>query len=201
MKLPYILPVLLALPMGAFADSGFSHIRPFVGYDFSLAGNTNVKIKQSDQTIVKTESFAFNDNNVGSFGFGVELDDVGAIYVTPSVERVKTRAIDGTTTTSKMTEIDTALNIYLTRKSNFKPFVSLSAGYISMDGDFKTSGAAFGLGLGCKQYINDNVYLFANAGYNFSTEMDVKQVNGAPVTNVDMRVSGFDLSIGAGYRF
>ena len=199
MKLPYVLPLLLALPMGAFAKSD---IRPFIGYDFSLVGNTNMKIKQSDHTAIKTDSFSFNNNNVGSFGLGVEFADVMAIYVTPIFNSVEVKA-GGTTNTADTTEIDAAFNFYLTRNSNFKPFVSLNVGYISIDDDdsLKASGANFGISLGCKQYVNDNIYLFANAGYKFSTEMDVKKYSGAPVSDIDLRMSGFDLSIGAGYRF
>ena len=64
MKSLYILPVFAVLPMGAFAESDFSHIKPFVGYNLSLASSTNVKIKQNDQEIVKTEGLSLNDNNV-----------------------------------------------------------------------------------------------------------------------------------------
>jgi len=199
MKLQYVLPVLLALPMGAFAGSD---IRPFVGYDLSLANNVNMKIKQSGNTASKTESFSLNNDNVGSFGLGLEFGDVMAIYVTPIFDNVKLTEGD-TTTSVKTTEIDAAFNFYLTRGSNFKPFVSLNTGYISMNDDkgLKAYGAMFGISLGCKQYVNNNVYLFANAGYKMSTEMDVKKLGGTTVSDTDMRVSGFDLSIGAGYRF
>ena len=199
MKLTYVLPVLMALPMGAFADL---NIRPFVGYDFSLLGNTNMKIKYQGDTVIKNDSFSFNNDNVGSFGLGVEFGDVMAVYVTPVFDRVKIK--EGTTrTTMKTTEIDAAFNFYLTRGSNFKPFVSLNVGYINMDDDkaFKADGATFGVSLGCKQYMNDNVYLFASAGYKFSTKMDVKKYMGASVSDEDLKMSGFDLSIGAGYRF
>ena len=196
MKLLYVLPMLLALPMGAFAKSD---IRPFIGYDFSLASTSNVKIKQSGNTIVEADEFAFNDDNIGSFGLGVEFEDVMAIYVTPTFNKVKLKGGEE----PESTEIDTAFNFYLTRGSNFKPFVSLNIGYISVnDNDsFKASGATFGTSIGCKQYISDNIYLFANAGYKFSTKMDVKKITGTPVTDAKLRISGFDLSIGAGYRF
>jgi hypothetical protein len=199
MKLTYVLPVLIALPMGAFADS---HIRPFIGYDFSLVVNTNMKIKYQGDTIIKNDSFSFNDDNVGSFGLGVEFGDIMAVYVTPVFNRVKIKE-GPDTTTMKTTEIDAAFNFYLTRGSNFKPFVSLNAGYINMDDDetVKASGATFGANLGCKQYMNDNVYLFASAGYKFSTKMDVKKYMGASMSDMDLKMSGFDLSIGAGYRF
>lgn len=199
MKLPYILPVLLALPMGAFADS---HIRPFIGYDFSLASTSSVRIKQSNHTEVKADSFSFNNDNVGSFGIGVEFDDVMAVYVTPIFDNAKVK-FAGATSVAKATEIDTAFNFYLTRKSNFKPFVSLNVGYISIDDDdyYKASGANLGVSLGCKQYINNHIYLFANAGYKFSTEMDVKKDHGLSASDKDMKISGFNLSIGGGYRF
>ena len=201
MKSLYVLPVFAVLPMGAFAESDFSHIKPFVGYNLSLASSTNVKIKQNDQERVKTESLSLNDNNVGDFILGVEIDDVMAVSINPSVNTVKTKVNGGGTTTEKMNSIEAEFDIYLTRNSDFKPFVSLGAGYASMDGTYKASGAMFSLGLGCRQYINNNVYLGANISYNVSTEMDIKEVNGVSVSDVDMRVSGFDLTIGAGYRF
>ena len=77
MKPLYILPVLAVLPMGAFAKSNFSHIKPFVGYDLSLASSTNVKVRQNGQEIIKTESLYLNDNNnIGNFVLGVEIDSV-----------------------------------------------------------------------------------------------------------------------------
>ena len=199
MKLLYVLPILAALPMGAFADT---NIRPFIGYDFSLASTTNLKIKHSNHTAVKADSFSFNNDNIGSFGLGVEFGDIMAVYVSPSFENTKVKSA-GATTKMRTTEIDAAFNFYLTRDSNFKPFISLNTGYISMNDDdsFKASGAIFGASLGCKQYVNDNVYLFANAGYKITTEMDVKKLEGLSVSDVDLRMSGFDLSIGAGYRF
>ena len=44
-------------------------------------------------------------------------------------------------------------------------------------------------------------YLNANLSYNITTEMDVKEINGLSVDNVNARMSGFDLIVGAGYRF
>ena len=201
MKLLYALPVLIALPVSAFAESDSYHIKPFVGYNLSLASSYNVKVKDDTGTLAKSDSFDFNDNNVGDFVLGVEIADVVAISINPSVSQTKTKVSGAGTTTSKLNEIDAEFDIYLMRNSNFKPYVSLAAGYASMDGDVKTSGAVFSFGLGCRQYMTNNFYLNANLSYKITTELDIKEINGLSVDNVSERMSGFDLVIGAGYRF
>lgn len=201
MKSLYILPVLAVLPISAFAESGSYNIKPFVGYNLSLASTYNSEIKDDGKTAIKMEGFDFNDNNVGDFVLGIEIDDVVAISINPSLSQTKTKVSGAGTTTAKMNEIDAEVDVYLMRNSNFKPYVSLAAGYASMDGDIKTSGAIFSFGLGCRQYMTNNFYLNANLSYKITTEMDIKEINGLSVDNVSMDMSGFDLIIGAGYRF
>ena len=201
MKILYALPVLMALPISAFAESDSYHIKPFVGYNIYLANNINMKIKDSGRDAVKVETIGFNEDNTGDFVFGVEIADVVAISLNPSINKVKTTVTGTGSTTSKMNEIDAEVDIYLNRGKSFKPYIALNAGYISMDGDFKASGASFGAGVGVRQYINNNVYLNALLEYNTTTEMSVKEVSGTPVSDVDMRMSGFNFIIGAGYRF
>ena len=197
MKLQYILPVLVALPASAFADNTSLNIRPFVGYDINLASSSNVKIKQSGTELGRTDSVFFNDDNAGDFVFGVEFDDVMAVSLNPSITKVKIKGVG----TDKINEIDAQFDFYLTRNSNFKPFATLKMGYMSMDGDVKASGLGFGLDIGCRQYINDNIYLGTNLTYNISTKMHVDEINGINVSGVNMRTSGFSLTIGGGYRF
>ena len=201
MKSLYILPILAVLPISAFAESDSYHIKPFVGYNLSLASSHNLKIKDDTGTAIKQDGFDFNDNNVGDFVLGIEIDDVVAISIKPSLSQTKTKVSGAGTTTAKMNEIDAEVDVYLMRNSNFKPYVSLAAGYASMDGDVKTSGAIFSFGLGCRQYMTNNFYLNANLSYKITTEMDIKEINGLSVDNVSERMSGFDLIIGAGYRF
>lgn len=201
MKSLYILPVLAMFPISAFAESDSYHIKPFVGYNLSLAGSHNLKIKNDGGTTIKQDGFDFNDNNVGDFVLGVEIEDIVAISINPSLSQTKTKVSGADTTTAKMNEIDAEVDVYLMRNSNFKPYVSLAAGYASIDGDVKTSGAIFSFGFGCKQYMTNNFYLNANLSYKITTEMDIKEINGLSVDNVSERMSGFDLIIGAGYRF
>ena len=201
MKLLYALPILGVLPVSAFAESDSYHIKPFIGYNLSLASSYNGKLKDDTGTVVKSDSFDFNDNNVGDFVLGVEIADVVAISINPSLSQTKTKVSGAGTTTVKMNEIDAEVDVYLMRNSNFKPYVSLAAGYASMDGDVKTSGVVFSFGLGCRQYMTNNFYLNANLSYNITTEMDIKEINGLSVDNVNARMSGFDLIVGAGYRF
>jgi hypothetical protein len=49
--------------------------------------------------------------------------------------------------------------------------------------------------------MTNNFYLNANLSYKITTEMDIKEINGLSVDNVSERMSGFDLIVGAGYRF
>ncbi len=199
MKKLSILSVLLALPMSAFADS--TNIRPFVGYNINLASTINSKIDQNDRNVVKSDTITFNDDNTGDFIVGIEIDDIMALSLNAQINKTKTKVTDAGTTTEKGNELLAELDFYLTRNSNFKPFVSLSAGYVSMDGGYKTSGALFGFGIGCRQYLTNNIYLSADLSYNFSTDMSIKQVNGLDVDNVSMHMSGFGLGVSAGYRF
>ena len=201
MKLPYILPILVALPFSAFAESSSTQIRPFVGYNISLAGTHHSEFENDGHSMVKTNGFSFNDNNNGDFIFGIEIDNIMAISLNASINTVTAKAHGAGTETEKSNEIMAKFDIYLTRESNFKPFVSLGAGYLSWDGTYKTSGALFGFGIGCKQYINDNVYVGASLTYNVSTEMTIKEINGLDVDDITMRLSGFDFGINAGYRF
>ena len=201
MKKILILPVLAALPVTAFAESDSSHIRPFVGYGISLASTHHLNIENDGHNVVTADGISFNDNNIGNFVFGIEMDDMMALSLNVSLDSTKTKVHGGDTTTEKSNEISAEFDIYLTRGSNFKPFVSLGAGYISWDGTYKTSGVIFALGIGCKQYVTDNVYLGANLSYNLSTEMNIKEVNGIDVDDITMRMTGFDLAIRAGYRF
>ena len=137
MKLLYALPILGVLPVSAFAESDSYHIKPFIGYNLSLASSYNGKLKDDTGTVVKSDSFDFNDNNVGDFVLGVEIADVVAISINPSLSQTKTKVSGAGTTTAKMNEIDAEVDVYLMRNSNFKPYVSLAAGYVSMDGDVR----------------------------------------------------------------
>ena len=204
MKLLYVLPVLAALPVSAFAKiSTYNsyHIKPFVGYDLSLASSYNLKIKNDAGSVAKTDGFEFNNNNVGNFVLGVEFDDIVAVSINPSFKQTKTKVYNDTTT-AKVNEINIEADIYLTRNSHFKPYITLAIGNASVKAeDVRTSGAVFSMGLGYRHYVNNNFYLNANLSYKTTTDMDVKRINGIDVRDVNARMSGLDLIVGAGYRF
>ena len=217
MKVLHIVIFFLFFPVIAFAESEFSFIKPFVGYNISLASNSHTKVNQNGQRISKSTGFAFNSDNVGDFIFGIEIDDVMNIGIDPKIKTIKTKSVSGETVTEKMNSIEAQAEIYVIRGSNFKPFVSFGGGYASISGSYKTSGATFSLGIGCRQYLNKNMYVVANLNYGVylnknmyvvanlnygvSTEMKIKEVDGNPVSDVGMLISGYDFLIGAGYRF
>lgn len=192
---------LMFLPITAFAESAFSFIKPFVGYNISLASNARTKVNQNGQQIQKSEEFAFNNDNVGDFIFGIEINDVMNVAIDPKISTIKTKNFTGETTTEKLNSIEFQAEIYVIRGSNFKPFVSFGGGYANINGTYKTSGATFSLGIGCRQYLNKNVYVVANLNYGVSTEMKIKEVDGNKVSDVSMLISGYDFLVGAGYRF
>jgi len=198
MKSLYILPALIALPMSALAESSFTRVKPFVGYNISVANTSYLKLKDSTGTRSETDSFGVNDNNTGDFILGLEIDDVMAISINPLISSVKTKGEIPTT----WNEINAEFDVFLNQNSKFKPFLSFHGGYAYINNDLlKTSGVIFGFGLGIKQYINDNVYFSTNVNYNISTGMDVKKINGVHVDDGSLRMSGFYWNIGAGYRF
>ena len=201
MKILHIVIFLLCAPINAFAESEFSFIKPFVGYNISVASNSHTKVNQNGQRVFKSSEVAFNNNNVGDFIFGIEIDDVMNIGIDPKVKTLKTKSITGETTTEKMNSIEAQAEIYVIRGSNFKPFVSFGGGYANISGAYKTSGATFSLGIGCRQYLNKNMYVVANLNYGVSTEMKIKEVDGVSVSDVGMLISGYDFLVGAGYRF
>lgn len=204
MKFLYVLPVLLTLPMGAFARYerparyDDAHVRPFIGYSIKLANTMDMKIKTDNEIISSADGLYFNNENSGAFVLGLEFEDALAVSIIPSLERTKAVGDD-----FKQNEVDFEFDVYLTRNSNTKPFISLSAGYLTLDGanQPRTSGAVFGVGLGCRQYVTDNAYLIGNLSYDFTTEMKVKEISHVPVDNTTLKISGFNLTIGAGYRF
>ena len=204
MQLAHILPILVALPFSAFAESDSLRIRPFVEYGINLAGTSKTECTQNGHDLIKTDNFSFNNNNSRSFIFGIEIDDIMAISLNASINNATSKihvSYFNTNSTQKSTKLDTKFDIYLTRDSNFKPFVSLSAGYLNVGGTYEASGALFGFGIGCKQYITDTIYVGANLIYDVSTKMHADKVYGLDVEHATMRVSGFDVGINAGYRF
>ena len=201
MKILHILPILIALPTAAFAEETSSHIKPFVGYNMGLTSVQNYIIQNNGNTITSSENVTFNNNNNGNFFLGIEIDDIMALSVDISIDNTSTEITGVGTTTTQQNEFEAEFDLYLTRGSDFKPFISLSAGYTSVDGDIQTSGAIFGIGLGLRKYISTNVYLGANLSYKFSTEMNIKQISGTDVNGITMHTSNFGLGISAGYRF
>ena len=96
MKFLYVLPVLLTLPMGAFARYerpatryDGAHIRPFIGYSIKLANTMDMKIKTDNEIISSADGLYFNNENTGAFVLGLEFEDVLAFSIIPSLERTK----------------------------------------------------------------------------------------------------------------
>lgn len=205
-KTIFILPLLIAMPMVSMAASYRNYqksteIRPFVGYNIGLGNTLNTKIKQDGETLSNTDGLNFNSENKGGFTVGVEFGDILALSLNPWFSSSK-----NDTYTVRGTEIDLEADIYLTRKSWFKPFINLGVGYLSLKDNrpiegIKTSGAVFSFGIGCRQHLSDSLYVNANLSYDISTSMSVKEIGGAPVDNANMSTSGFDLIVGLGYRF
>ncbi|MBO7645178.1 MAG: outer membrane beta-barrel protein [Alphaproteobacteria bacterium] len=194
MKTLYILTILAFLPFGTFAQS---YIKPFIGYNIGVAGTNNQKIKYDDGDSEKQEIFTMNYDRNNHVVLGLEIGDIMALSLDPSERKIKN---DGTTTI-KTGEVDVDLDIYLTRKSNFKPYLSLGAGYTWTEQGVasKYSGTTFNFGIGCRQYVTDNVFFNAKLDYGFSTKMKVK--GDYVEDNTQMYISGFDFVVGAGYRF
>ena len=201
MKLLYVLPVLMALPMGAYARSSFNSVKPFIGYDIRLGGAQNLKVKDDAGNVVTSNQFLLNDDNIGNFIIGVEFGNVGSVSLHPTLRSTQIKTRDARTETEKMDEIDVEFNIYLIQESNFKPYVLARIGYTHMHEMVKTYGAVFGAGLGFRQYLTNNFFLNGAVEYNTTQEMTVHELNGAKVDDVSMRISGFNFNIGGGYRF
>ena len=106
--------------------------------------------------------------------------------------------------TERMNEIDVKLDFYLTRNMAFKPFVSVSTGFASMNNNydgFKSYGMVFGAGLGFRHYMSNHIYLNTDVRYNIYPDMGVKAINGTSVGGTTMQMSEISLNVGLGYRF
>lgn len=208
MKISHILPILV-LPVIANAEENtidiqVIKIRPFIEYRVGLFNYTKTNIQQNEINISESHTTTFNYENSGSFVFGFDLDDFLSLSVSSSVNREKTiknpKSKNEQITLELENEIDTELDIYLTRNTNFKPFLLLNVSYFGMDKpDFYMSNFGFGAGLGFRQYINQNVYLGAGIMYLITPKIDIKRVEG--VNDLTVQMSGVDFQIGIGYKF
>ena len=187
---------------GSIADlyECIDSVRPFIEYRTSLLSTGSTKVKQDGKDIVQVDTLSLNSNS-SSFVFGVEINNSMALSISPSISSVETKVKGGDTTNVKTNSIDFEADVYLNRNQNFKTFVALDIGYMSLDTDFKTSGLVLGFGIGLRQHLNDNVYFGAGLSYFITEKMGIRKLYGVSVDDVDVRVSGLGVSIGIGYRF
>lgn len=184
-------------------------IRPFIGYDLTVADASYANIKAKDHLpasmgyaeSARIESADVNYTDSGSFVFGLDIGDIMAITINPYYTGNKLKLKDRPSDGSKSMGIDGELDFYLTRNSDFKPYFVVGTGYMDISGYFQTSGGIFNVGFGLRQYFKDHFFLGAKALYGITSRLKVEKAAGESVEGVTMRISQFSFLFGGGYRF
>ena len=163
-------------------------LRLFVAINTTIYNN--IKYKESGEYIQTYKKNTTTLNNGGSIGIGVDINNgLFQLSFDPAYQKTKT---------SSETSLKLRADISL-MPGTFRPYISAFGGLITVerdDYDIDESTFGYGVGIGAKYYINDNI--FADLGLNYSKisfDIDLQDVD------VTAEYTGIRLYAGFGYRF
>ncbi len=186
-----------AVPQYSYNESVYYQVTPAQSNSqprLFVAINSDIysalKYKESGDYIETYKEDTYTLNNSGSIGIGIDISDgIFQLSFNPGHQESEDVSV---------TIFDIKVDISLPT-GDIRPYISLIGGLKTInidDYDIEESTFGYGIGLGAKYYINDN--MFTDLGLTYSkANFDVNVYE----MDVEVDFTGISLHAGLGYRF